>query len=132
MDLPWRWSVIKDLDEEVASLIVRLYSIINTHKRDNLELETMKSKAQEWLTEYILGSMDKDETMAEMDELMDILDVERYTEVSFTVTATWGGWVEVPLGEEFDASKIQLADDSLEIEYESHHTYDPDIEVTED
>lgn len=132
IEMPWRWSVMKDLTEEAASTIVNLHGWYRTSKKENLQLETMKSAAQEWLTDYILGSMDKDEAIAEMDGLMDILEVERYTEVSFTVTATWSGYVEVPLGEDFDESKIQLADDSLEIDYESSHVYEPDIEVTED
>lgn len=132
VDMPWRWSVLKDLTEETADYITTLHSWYRSSKKENLELETMKTKAQEWLTEYLLGSMDKDQAIAEMDELMDILEVERSQEVQVTVTATWSGYVEVSLGEEFDESKIQLASDRLEVEYEDYHFYEPDIEVTED
>lgn len=131
-DVPWRWSVIGDITEDVASIIVNLHSNLRYKTSETQQLSSQVSKAQEWLTEYILGSMDKDEAIAEMDGLMDILDVERYQEVSVRITATWSGYVEVPLGEEFDEAKVQLASSRIEAEYDDFHFYDPDVEVEEE
>ena len=132
VDLPWRWSVIEDVTEDVASTIVNLHTTIRYKEERNLNLDKQISQAQEWLTEYILGSMDKDQAIEEMDGLMDILDVERYQEVQVRITATWSGYVEVPLGEEFDEAKVQLASSRIETEYDDFHFYEPDVEVEEE
>ena len=132
IDMPWNWQVIKDLTDETANIILRLYSYQNTLQSNIRELNNQVAKAHDWLTEYILGSMDKEQAIEEMDELMDILDVQRSQEVQVSIVATWSGWVEVPLGEEFQEEKVQLASHRLEVEYDDYHFYEPDIEVSED
>lgn len=132
IEMPWNWQVIKDLTDETANIIVRLHSYQNTLQSNIRELNDQVAKAHDWLTEYILGSMDQEQTIEEMDELMDILDVSKYQEVQVSITATWSGYVEVPLGQEFDESKIQLASHRLEVDYDDYHFYEPDVEVEED
>lgn len=132
VSLPWGWTVIEDITEDVASIIVNLRSSLRYKEEQIQKLDKQVGGAQEWLTEYILGSMDKDQTIEEMNDLMDILDVERYKEVQVTITATWSGYVEVPLGEEFDESKVQLASSRIETDYDDFHFYEPDVEVEED